>query len=95
MSHTYNYNWVIKNFVDEMIREKISPEEIKHLEERRIKEIALKGLKTASKGELTHLFHCPKCVTRWSEFKFKLDGKRRQKAEKKQIYSAEPKEREK
>jgi len=64
------YNLAIKAFIDEMTKEEILPEKIKHLGEKRIKEIALNGLKTASNGELSHLFHCPKCMMKWNEFKF-------------------------
>ena len=92
---SYTFNRVIKIFIGEMDREGISPKEILHLKKQRIREIASGGLKTARQGELTHLFHCPQCMTKWSEFKFKLDGESRQKAEEKQIYSAEPKGKEK
>ncbi len=62
------YNLALKAFADEMLKEGISLEEIKHPDKRRIKKIAQDGLGTATNGELSHLFYCPHCMALWYRF---------------------------
>lgn len=62
MSH--GYDLVLEVFADEITRKGLLPK-LKHLTDERIKEIALKGLEDASRGELTHLSDCPQCKTKW------------------------------
>lgn len=66
---SYAYNLVLKAFAEEITEKGLLPK-LKHLTDKRIKEIALKGLDDASRGELTHLSDCPQCKMKWSKFKF-------------------------
>ncbi len=67
-----------------MFEENIPLEKITHLADKRIKEIALKGLKEATNGELSHLFHCPQCKSKW----YSASGHSRKPKRKRNAYAA-------
>ncbi|HHE46044.1 MAG TPA: hypothetical protein ENL05_01725 [Candidatus Moranbacteria bacterium] len=64
---SYTYELALNAFIDEISKKGLYGK-IKHLTEKRIEEIATKGLQNTSRGELTHLFNCPRCVVKWYRY---------------------------
>ena len=83
MSYNTFYTLILKVFTDE-ITEKGLLSKIKHLANKRIEEIALKGLEYASGEELTHLFYCPQCMAKW----YSASGHSRKPKRKRNAYAA-------
>ena len=79
----YKYNLILKTFTLEITRKGLLSK-IKHLANKRIEEVAAKGLEYASEEELTHLFYCPQCMAKW----YSASGHSRKPKRKRNAYAA-------